>query len=43
MKKLIYIMLFAAITAMSVSACTEEEVNPNAGPTSGGTEIHDPK
>jgi len=28
MKKLIYILLFAFVTSMSVTACTEEEVKP---------------
>lgn len=30
MKKIIYIILFAFVTSMSVSACTEEEVAPTA-------------
>ena len=36
MKKLIYIVLFAFVTAMSVSACTEEEIAPNTELNGGG-------
>jgi hypothetical protein len=42
MKKLIYIALFAFITAMSVTACTEEEVNP-VGTTLNAGGDNDPK
>jgi hypothetical protein len=37
MKKLIYIVLFAFVTAMSVTACTEEEVKPSSELNGGGT------
>ena len=36
MKKLIYIILFAFVTAMSVSACTEEEITPTTELNGGG-------
>jgi len=42
MKKLIYIVLFAFVTAMSVTACTEEEVKPSTELNGGGAHI-DPK
>ena len=37
MKKLIYIVLFAFVTSMAVSACTEEEVKPSTELNGGGT------
>jgi len=43
MKKLIYILLFAFVTAMSVTACTEEEVNPSTELNGGGGGYYDPK
>lgn len=30
MKNLIYILLFALISAMTITACTEEEIAPSA-------------
>ena len=36
MKKLIYILLFAFVSAMSVTACTEEEISPNTELNGGG-------
>jgi hypothetical protein len=42
MKKLIYIALFAFVTAMSVTACTEEEVKPSVE-MSGNGNGSDPK
>lgn len=41
MKKLIYIVIFSLVTAMTVSSCTEQEVKPKEGGT-GGT-FPDPK
>jgi hypothetical protein len=43
MKKLIYIALFAVVTAMSVTACTEEEVTPSTEFNGGGNPTLDPK
>jgi hypothetical protein len=43
MKKFIYIVLFAFVTAMSVTACTEEEVNPRTEINAGGLGDADPK
>ena len=43
MKKLIYIVLFAFVTAMSVTACTEEEVKPSTELNGGGLGTQDPK
>lgn len=43
MKKVIYIVLFAFVTAMSVTACTEEEVRPTTELNGGGTGNDDPK
>ena len=43
MKKLIYIALFAFVTAMSVTACTEEEVKPSTELNGGGNGYNDPK
>ena len=43
MKKLIYIVLFAFVTAMSVTACTEEEIKPNTELNGGGGGINDPR
>ena len=42
MKKLIYIVLFAFVTAMSVTACTEEEVKPSTE-LNGGGNAQDPR
>jgi hypothetical protein len=41
MKKLIYLMLFLAVTSASVTACTEEEVKPQTqqGGNGGGSAI----
>lgn len=43
MKKVIYIVLFAFVAAMSVTACTEEEVKPSTELTNGGHDTTDPK
>ena len=37
MKKIVYALLFAFVTAMSFTACTEEEVNPSTELNGGGT------
>lgn len=39
MKKLIYILLFASVTALSFTSCTEEEITPSTelGENGGGT------
>jgi hypothetical protein len=42
MKKIIYIVLFAFTTAMTVTACTEEEVAPSTE-LNGGGNPSDPK
>jgi len=42
MKKLFYIVLFALTTAMTVTACTEEEIKPQTELNGGGNGI-DPK
>ncbi len=36
MKKLFYIILFAALTASTFTACTEEEVKPQTETNNGG-------
>jgi len=36
MKKFIYIAILSIVTAMSMSACTEQEVKPRDGGTGGG-------
>lgn len=36
MKKLLYIFLFAAASAVSITSCTEEEVKPNTELDNGG-------
>ena len=36
MKKIIYILLFAFVAAISVTACTEEEVVPSTELNGGG-------
>ena len=43
MKKLIYIVLFAFVTGMTVSACTEEEVKPTTELNGGGATEKDPR
>jgi hypothetical protein len=43
MKKLLYIVLFAFVTAMSVTACTEEEIKPTTELNGGGTYDKDPR
>jgi len=43
MKKLLYIVLFAFVTAMSVTACTEEEITPNTEVNGGGAPDKDPR
>lgn len=42
MKKIIYILLFAFVSAMSFTACTEEEVVPSTELNGGGAGV-DPK
>jgi hypothetical protein len=42
MKKLIYIVLFAFVAAVSFAACTEEEVTPSTE-INGGGNPSDPK
>lgn len=41
MKKIIYIALLAFVSAMSITACTEQEIKPKDGGT-GGSGV-DPK
>jgi hypothetical protein len=36
MKKIIYILLFAFVSALTVTSCTEEEVAPSSETSSGG-------
>jgi len=36
MKRIIYIILFAFVTALSISACTEEEIKPTNELNGGG-------
>ena len=43
MKKLFYIVLFAFVTAMSVTACTEEEVTPTTELNGGSGNDKDPR
>ncbi|MEQ8303671.1 MAG: hypothetical protein RIB47_09795 [Cyclobacteriaceae bacterium] len=38
MKKIIYVFLFALITSVSVSSCTEENITPRDG----GEGVEDP-
>jgi len=38
MKKIIYVFLFALITSVSVSSCTEENITPRDG----GGSVEDP-
>lgn len=42
MKKLVYILLFAFVTAMSITSCTEEEITPTTELNGGGNPL-DPK
>ena len=35
MKKLLYVFVLLAVTTLSVSSCTEQEVKPKEGGTSG--------
>ena len=35
MKKIIYIALLAFVSAMSITACTEQEIKPKDGGTGG--------
>jgi hypothetical protein len=37
MKKFIYIFLFASVSALSFTACTEEEVKPSTELNGGGS------
>ena len=43
MKKLLYIVLFAFVTAMSVTACTEEEIKPTTELNGGASNDKDPR
>ena len=43
MKKLLYIVLFAFVTAMSVTACTEEEIKPTTEVNGGAGNDKDPR
>ena len=43
MKKAIYILFFAIITSMSISACTEEEVAPTELSKNGGGGESEPR
>ncbi len=43
MKKIIYVLLFAFVTAISVTACTEEEIAPSTELNGGGAADKDPK
>jgi hypothetical protein len=36
MKKIIYILLFAFVSALTVTSCTEEEVAPSSESNGGG-------
>ncbi len=36
MKKLIYVAILFIVSAMSVTACTEQEIKPRDGGTGGG-------
>jgi uncharacterized lipoprotein YehR (DUF1307 family) len=36
MKKLLYLFVFIIVTSLSISACTEEEVKPQAENVTGG-------
>lgn len=42
MKKIIYILLFAIASSLTMTACTEEEINPTEF-SNGGGGISDPK
>lgn len=42
MKKVIYMLLIAVTSAMALTACTEEEIKPNATMNGGGGGM-DPK
>lgn len=42
MKKLIYILMFALVTAVSFTSCTEEEVAPSTELENGLGEASDP-
>lgn len=42
MKKIIYILLLAFASSMTMTACTEEEIKPSQS-TAGGGGISDPK
>ncbi|WP_262898690.1 hypothetical protein [Dawidia soli] len=36
MKKIIYILLFALVSSVTITACTEDEVTPQQGLNGGG-------
>jgi len=41
MKKFIYVLLFAIVSAMTISSCTEEEIAPST--ENGGGGVSEPK
>lgn len=43
MKKIIYFLLFAFVSTISITACTEEEVTPSTELNGGGAADKDPK
>ncbi|HTE28916.1 MAG TPA: hypothetical protein VK666_00975 [Chryseolinea sp.] len=43
MKKIIYMLLIAMATAMTVTACTDEEVKPATTMNGGGAGLPEPK
>jgi hypothetical protein len=42
MKKAAYIFIISMVAALSITACTEEEISPNTALNGGGTAM-DPK
>jgi hypothetical protein len=42
MKKLIYIILIAFVSSMTITSCTEDEVKPTEEGTEGGHDEGDP-
>ncbi|CAN5342179.1 hypothetical protein BH09BAC3_BH09BAC3_07850 [soil metagenome] len=41
MKKFIYTLLFSAVAAISISACTEQDIKPKEGLNGGGMGAYD--
>jgi hypothetical protein len=37
MKKLFYVLLVAFAASLTITSCTEEQIEPNSGNTAGGT------